>query len=218
MLTLQRERLLADLVLAEERERARIAGEIHDDPVQVLDAASLRLDTAAGSSPDDASRRALLLAGESVREATAHLRMLMIDLMPAADDGDLRSSLESYCASLFARGQTRCEISGDPGELSTSRARLAYRLVQEALRNADKHARATRVAVSFEGGDRSVRIRISDDGVGVSDDAERDSPLHGGLRILRRRVESAGGTIGLGAGIDGCGCSVMIELPRRGYA
>ncbi|HEX4482678.1 MAG TPA: ATP-binding protein [Solirubrobacteraceae bacterium] len=220
-LTLQRERLLEDLVLAEERERARIAGEIHDDPVQALDAVSLQLDSAAGGSPDAACRQTLLLAGRSVRDATAHLRMLMIDLMPAADDGDLRRSIESYCASLFAAGRARCEISGDPGELVTSRARLAYRLVQEALRNAAKHAHATRVSVSFEGGeleggDRDVRIRISDDGVGVSEEAEQDSPLHGGLRILRRRVESAGGTIGFGAGLDGRGCSVVIELPRKG--
>ena len=218
MLTLQREHLLEDLVLAEERERARIAGEIHDDPVQVLDAVSLRLDNAASGSSDDASRGTLLDAGTSVRRATAHLRMLMIDLMPVADDGNLRSSIESYCASLFAAGETRCAISGDPGELATSRMRLAYRLVQEALRNAAKHARASRVAVSFEGDARVVRIRISDDGVGFSDEAERDSPLHGGLRILRRRVESAGGTIGLDVGIDGRGCSVAIELPRKGYA
>jgi signal transduction histidine kinase len=217
-LTLQRERLLEDVVLAEERERARIAGEIHDDPVQVLDAVSLRLDNAAGGASDDGSRQTLLLAGESVRAATAHLRMLMIDLMPVADGGNLRGSIESYCASLFAAGQARCEICGDPGELAQSRTRLAYRLVQEALRNAAKHARATRVSVSFEGDDQTVQICISDDGVGVSDEAERDSPLHGGLRILRRRVEAAGGTIGFGAGIDERGCSVTIELPRKGYA
>lgn len=219
MLTLQREQLLADLVLAEERERARIAGEIHDDPVQVLDAVSLRLDNAANSSRDEDCRQALQLAGGSVRQATAHLRMLMIDLMPAADDGNLRRSIESYCASLFAAGgETRCEISGDPGELATSRMRLAYRLVQEGLRNAAKHARASHVTVSFEGDERTVRILICDDGVGISDDAERDSPLHGGLRILRRRVEAAGGTIGLGAGVEGRGCDVAIELPRKGYA
>jgi signal transduction histidine kinase len=219
MLTLQREQLLGDLVLAEERERGRIAGEIHDDPVQALDAVSLRLDNAAGSSLGDDSRQALLVAAESVREATAHLRMLMIDLMPAADDGNLRSSIESYCASLFAAGgETCCEISGDPGELAKSRTRLAYRLVQEALRNAAKHAHATRVMVSFEGDERAVRIRIGDDGVGISDEAERESPLHGGLRIVRRRVEAAGGTIEVGADSDGRGCTVTIELPRKGYA
>jgi signal transduction histidine kinase len=218
MLTLQREQLLADLVLAEERERARIAGEIHDDPVQVLDAVSLRLDNAARDSHEEACKQALVLAGTSVRAATAHLRMLMIDLMPAADDGNLRGSIESYCASLFADGPTLCGISGDPGELTTSRTRLAYRLVQEALRNAAKHARATHVTVSFEGDDQAVLIRISDDGVGVSADAERDSPLHGGLRILRRRVEAAGGTISLGPGVDERGCSVAIELPRAGHA
>jgi signal transduction histidine kinase len=217
-LTIQREHLLEDLVLAEERERARIAGEIHDDPVQVLDAVSLRLDNAAGDSSEDAARRTLLLAGASVREATSHLRMLMIDLMPAANDDDLRGSLESYCASLFAAGQTRCGISGDPGELTPSRARLAYRLVQEALRNAAKHARATRVTVSFEGDERIVRICIGDDGVGIAADAEHDSPLHGGLRLLRRRVEAAGGTIGVGPGLDARGCEVAIELPRKGYA
>jgi signal transduction histidine kinase len=214
-LNVQREHLLEDLAQAEEHERSRIAGEIHDETVQALSAVSLQLDGIGRDVHEENVRQALLAAGKSIRDTTRHLRVLIFELMPPPDCSDLRASVASYCSQLFADGRIACEVSGDPGALTPPRAQLAYRLVQEAMRNAAKHSQAQRVRVSFQSGERAVSIRVSDDGIGLELPRKQGTPLHAGLTLLRRRAEEAGGAVTVGAGLGGKGFSVEIELPRE---
>jgi len=212
------ERRLADIGQAEQRERTRIAGEVHDDTAQVLGAVSLKLERIAGQAPDERTREGLREASAALREAHARLRLLIFELLPPQDDGDLRASVASYCHELFTDTAVECEVDGDPGALAPPRIWLAYRLAQEALRNVAKHARATRVRVSFGGPAEMLALSVSDDGVGLPVADEPDSPLHAGLRLLRQRAESAGGSVSIGKGIEGRGVSVSVELPRQEVA
>jgi signal transduction histidine kinase len=217
---IQGERFLEDLVDSEERERARIAGEIHDDPVQVLDAVSLRLQAAESQASEELTKSELRAARQAVLLANARLRLLMFELLPPADVHELPSAVESYCAQLFASTGIAWEVGGDPGPLSTRRAQLAYRLVQEALRNTVKHARAGRVLVSFAGDACTFLTRVSDDGVGLPANAEMESEpvgasaLHAGLRLVRQRARVVGGSVTIAQGLGGRGTAVEIVLPR----
>jgi signal transduction histidine kinase len=214
-LTLRHERLLEDLVRAEQGERTRIGGEIHDDTAQILDAVSLQLERGEHEANDGATKETLRAAREALRAAAGRLRLLIFELMPPRADGDLRASVASYCSQLFAGTGVSCEVVGDPGALSPRRAWLVYRLAQEVLRNAAKHSRAGRVQVRFEPTEDAVVMRIGDDGVGLGRSAEHSSPLHSGLRILSERAESVGGSVTTGPGLDGHGLSVQVELPRE---
>jgi signal transduction histidine kinase len=214
-LTLRHERLLEDLVRAEQGERTRIGGEIHDDTAQILDAVSLELERGEREAHDCATKETLRAAREALRAAGGRLRLLIFELMPPRADGDLRGSVASYCSQLFAGTSVSCEVDGDPGALSPRRAWLVYRLAQEVLRNAAKHSRARRVQVRFEPSDDAVVMRIGDDGIGLGTSLEHSSPLHSGLRILRERAESVGGSVITGPGLEGRGLSVQVELPRE---
>ncbi len=214
-LTLRHEQLLEELVRAEQGERTRIGGELHDDTAQVLDAIALQLERCEQRSQAGATKDTLRAAREALRGAGMRLRLLVFELMPPRADGDLRASIASYCAQLFAGTGVACEVEGDPGGLSPRRSWLIYRLAQEVLRNAAKHSRARRVQVRFEPSEDSVVMRIGDDGVGLGSQGVRSAPLHSGLRILGERTESVGGSVTTGPGLDGRGLSVCVELPRE---
>ena len=214
-LTLRHEHLLEELVRAEQGERTRIGGELHDDTAQVLDAIALQLERCEQRVPDGATKGTLRASREALREAGMRLRLLVFELMPPRADGDLHASIATYCAQLFAGTDVDCKVDGDPGGLSPRRAWLIYRLAQEVLRNAAKHSRARRVQVRFEPSEDSVVMRIGDDGVGLGSQGVRSAPLHSGLRILGERAESVGGSVTTGPGLHGRGLSVCVELPRE---
>jgi signal transduction histidine kinase len=214
-LTLRHEQLLEDLVRAEQGERTRIGGEIHDDTARILDAVSLQLERGEREAVDSATKETLRATREALRAAGGRLRLLIFELMPPRADGDLRASVASYCTQLFAGTEVSCELDGEPGAIAPRRLWLVYRLAQEVLRNAAKHSRARRVRVSFVPYEDAIVMRIGDDGVGLGSHAEHGSPLQAGLRILRERVESTGGSVTTGPGLDGRGLSVQVELPRE---
>jgi signal transduction histidine kinase len=210
-LSAQRAALLKALTDAEERERLRIAADIHDDTIQALGAVALRL-SRAGEGADNDHDRDLLADGEiEVRGVADRLRKLMFELMPPLAGRDLRSSVETYCAVAFAETLIEYEIVGELDGLSSDRSLVAYRLIQEALRNALKHSHATRVQVSLEQTASELRFRVSDDGVGMG--AGETPPTHAGLRIVRQRVEADGGSAHFGRGLDDRGSSIELRLP-----
>jgi signal transduction histidine kinase len=210
-LNLQRGALLGDLLEAEERERLRIAAELHDDTIQSLAAVVLRLSNVGERARSDAERDLFAEAEVEVREAAERLRRLMIGLMRPAGDHPLLPALDEYCEVLFAGSSMSYVLEGDVGELDEVTHLLAYRLVQEAVRNALTHSSAARVVVSVNRTSSELVLRVRDDGVGMGKPGGK--PTHAGLRILRGRAEAAGGSATLGAGIDGRGAGVELRLP-----
>jgi PAS domain S-box-containing protein len=210
-LSAQRGALLKHLAEAEERERLRIAADIHDDTIQALGAVALRLSRAGEHAANDPDRDLLADAEIEVRGVADRLRRLMFELMPPVAGNDLRSAVETYCSVLFAGSEMRYEIVGDIGGLGSDRYLLAYRLIQEALRNALTHSEAARVRVEFDRTPTELVFRVSDDGVGMGDG--ETPPTHAGLRIVRRRAEAASGSAQFGIGLDGRGSSIELRLP-----
>jgi PAS domain S-box-containing protein len=213
----ERRRLLSRLVVAQEDERRTIAAHIHDEPVQKITAAGTRLDILAAAHPELTGEAAYELARESVRESIASLRHLMFEVQPHAldRDGDLESALRTVAAAEASEHpSTTFEVRWNAGSaLPPAVATVLYRIAQEAVVNARKHAKASSVVVSVTVEGQAVCLRVDDDGVGFSTGVTGESPPgHLGLTSMRERAEMAGGTFQIRSNAE-AGTSVEVRVP-----
>ena len=194
--TEERRRLLAELVVAEQEERKRIAEDIHDDSIQALAALLLRLELLEGRLEDDDHRRHLVDAREATREAVGRLRHLVFKLSPPAlEEQGLAPALEVYLEEVGrVWGPSTSLESTLEAEPSPELGALIYRIAVEAVNNAAKHAGGRRIDITLAELDGGVAVRVSDDGTGFDTAAaSRHVPGHIGLRSMRERAEAAGG-------------------------
>jgi PAS domain S-box-containing protein len=212
----ERRRLLARLVVAQEEERQRIAGDIHDDPIQVMAAAAVRLDMMEGVGLGPQDREMIGRAAETVQQAIDRLRHLVFELRPPALDREgLAVAVQDYLDRMADSGGLAVvlhdEISHEPSRETRT---AVFRIVQEALTNVRKHAEANRVEVFLERRDGGVAARIADDGIGFRLERElnRSRPGHLGLQSMSERAEALGGWCHIRSG-PGEGSTVDLWLP-----
>ena len=214
--TVEADRLRRSIEAAE-AERRRWARELHDETLQGLGGLKVLLAGAGRLDDPEAMRQAMGQAVEQVSTEIDSLRALIAELRPAALD---QLGLAPALSSLVQRTATtsRLEFESDialgaddhrlPEDLETT----VYRLVQEALTNVTKHARATRVEVTVREGGGAVEVRVADDGVGVH--AASGSGAGFGLVGMRERVAMAGGELHVERRTSG-GTEVRARLPMR---
>lgn len=202
-----RRRLLAHLVEAQERERQRIAWDVHDDTIQAMVAVDMRLQLLARKLPEEYRETVDQLDG-AVRSAISRLRNLVFRVRPPGIDRQgLRDSLAAYLADTAMSGVIHNTLEREPAD---DAAVTIFRICQEALTNVRKHARASSVTVSMSTVDRGFLVRVADDGVGMPDlDL---SAGHFGLIEMRERAESAGGWCAVNGSENG-GTVVEFWLP-----
>lgn len=213
--TLQQRRELATrLETAQEEERRRIAADIHDDPIQVMSAVDMRLQLLLQHPEQIAAEELVAIEGD-VQDAIDRLRHLLFELRPAALDRDgLGAALEIYVGHTAKEtgwhGAVRTELEIEPPrEVGI----LLYRIAQEAVTNAKKHARATRVSIDVVSAGEGVSMRVTDDGVGFEPaDLATPRPGHIGLSTIVERAELAGGWARVTSSIQ-AGTSVECWLP-----
>ena len=210
-----RRRLLARLVAAQEEERTRIAEDIHDDPIQVMTAAGMRLAMLRSKLEGAAGQEEVEKIEEVVERAIGRLRHLLFELHPPALDREgLAGAIGDYLRALIDIGsEFRFNVEDRLAEEPPTDIRVVcYRIVQEALVNVRKHAQATRTAVVLDTVDGGTRVRIEDDGVGIS---QEPSPARGhmGLDAMRERAELAGGWLKI-ASPNGSGTVVEFWVPN----
>jgi signal transduction histidine kinase len=212
----ERRALLNRLVRAQEEERRRIAGDIHDDSIQSMFAVGVRLHTLRAAMHDAGQIEQIDRVQQTVRQTTDRLRHLLFELRPAAlDEGGLSAALGEYLAVMKTESGIETELNAaiDTNPASETQV-IAYRIAQEALTNVRKHAGAQRVACAVSSGDGGVLTRITDDGVGF--EAGRGSvPGHLGLVAMRERAEMAGGWLRL-TSTTGKGTTVEFWIPDQG--
>jgi two-component system, NarL family, sensor kinase len=213
----QRERsvLLQRAIDASEAERRRIAGELHDGPVQQLAAVAFGLGAAAGGLNGDARMRELVDdAATRTRETMRDLRGMLVDLYPATlHRSGLAAAVRDLLSRLGTEGvDTSCEIPDDL-ELPAPTEALIFRAAREALENARKHASASRVDVRVADRPETVVLTVEDDGRGF-DTAARRRPGHLGLDLLHDLADEGGGSLRIDSA-PGRGTVVMLEVPRR---
>ncbi len=216
--TIQQRRELAQrLEHAQEEERRRIAADIHDDPIQVMSAIDLRLQTLAASG-EAMGARELTELHETVGRSIDRLRSLLFELRPGALDREglvvaLRQYLDHTARETGWEVEVVDELTGEPAP--DLRAAL-YRMAQEAVTNARKHARAGRVTVQVATVGDGVDLRVRDDGTGF-DPSSVDEPLPGhiGLSTMIERAELVGGWCRI-TSAPGDGTLVECWLPADG--
>lgn len=229
----EREALLASAVEASDRERGRIASELHDGVVQDLAGVAFGLAPLA----DAAERRGASDEATALHDATARLRQGMRDLRtllveihpPNLESAGLDAALSDLLSPLAAAG-IATELTVDEEALAPPAGAsagettgngtgpplaLLYRAAREAVRNAVEHGapQSVRIAVTRPAPGR-VRLVVADDGAGF-DDAERERAAaggHVGLTLLEGLVAQAGGTLAIRSQ-PGAGTAVELEVP-----
>ncbi|MEI8081299.1 MAG: ATP-binding protein, partial [Actinomycetes bacterium] len=214
---LQKERLLQSAIDASDNERSRIASDLHDGVVQDLSGVALTLaGTGAALPADSESARQVLNAARHTRGAVRALRSLLVEIYPPGlKDAGLENALLGLMASLNARG-IATSLDMDPAlRLPDQCEALVFRVAQEALRNVVRHAQAQSVNVALHESDGTVVLTITDDGIGVTDDAlAHPEAGHVGLRLLTSLVTQASGALTVGPESSG-GTQVRLELATR---
>jgi two-component system sensor histidine kinase UhpB len=153
---------------AQEAERLRIARELHDEVGQTLTAVALRAERAAGELP--AQAQALGEIVDTVHRSLDDVRRIARELRPEAlDDLGLIDALISLCLRMERQGAVRVlrELEGGLPPLSPEVELVIYRVAQEALTNAFRHAEASQVRVVLRRGDDNLVLTVADDGRGL---------------------------------------------------
>ena len=222
----ERLELLRRLGEAQENEQRRIARELHDQVGQTVTGLSLGLKglerlLEAGDASTEAGRQVRwlqTLAGEIGRD----IHRAAVDLRPTAlDDLGLHEALATLLREWGQRHGVRADLEflGEPVRLPAAAESAVYRIVQEALTNVLKHARADTVSVSVEHRPEEVRVIIEDDGVGFDPEAVPRPPADGspakprlGLSGIRERLSLLDGALTLEAS-PGVGTTLFIAIP-----
>jgi signal transduction histidine kinase len=212
----ERERLMQRAIESSDRERRRIAGDLHDGAVQELSGLSMQLSAAAETAGDPSARDALRDSASAVRGSVKTLRSAIVGVYPPnLQQAGLAAALSDLVARLERQGiETALEV--DPAaRFAPEIEELLYRACQEALRNVEEHAAAGTVHVSVrdEGGRAALEAR--DDGRGIAPEvgARAREGGHMGLEILGDLVRDAGGQLTVRAGNGGAGTVVRVEVP-----
>lgn len=214
-----RTRLMRRSNAAIESERNRVARDLHDGPVQGVSAASLSLEAALlmiKAGDVDRGLEVLQKVREELAQEADALRRLMSGLRPPVlEERGLMPALREMVSRFGVEQAVHTEFSGHiapglPDDLET----LSYRIVQEALSNAAKHAAAAMLTVAVSSDGVQLRIEIQDDGQGF-DSAKAREFLHEGrvgLASMRERVELASGSF-IVRSSPGRGTTIMATLP-----
>ena len=209
-----RQALLRHLIQAREEERVRIAADIHDDAIQLISAASLRLQQLRLRFPDQAARPILDKLQEALTLSSSHLRQLIFDLRPSdLKEGSLGTALRVYLEQMHADTGIAYRLDDRrSAQAPDGTALLIHRNVLEVLANVRKHARASTVAVELLDIEDGYLVRILDDGVGYDPADIEDRPGHLGLVLIRERAELAGGWCRIESS-PGAGTTVEFWVP-----
>ena len=205
----ERLQLLQGSAWAVEQERRRIAEHLHDDALQLVSAALVRL-----SQIGDVERAARV---RSILEDTARsLRLTVLEIAPVSLLADgLQETLTEYVRQLFLDEDVdiRLAVEGDVDTWPEEVVLAAQRIVQEALSNAWRHAGAQRIRVGIRQEEDAVVGEVIDDGRGFDAIGPREGHL--GLRLMHNRAESIGGYVTTGPGAEGGGTCISFLLPLQ---
>lgn len=205
-------------ITAREEERRRVSRELHDGPLQSL--VTLWRDIDAAASDAGGEQRERLLRARSRTEAVAdELRRFSRDLRPSVlDDLGIAAALRGETKRVAAESDVGIgiDVVGPPRRLGPETEITLLRITQEALRNVARHSEASQARVTLDFGPPGVRVRVSDDGIGldpVPTPSELMSGSHLGLIGMRERARMVGGQLLIRRAALG-GLEVEVEVPE----
>jgi signal transduction histidine kinase len=207
--------LLRQLANAQENERRRISRELHDEVGQQLAALTLGLNELAVEHHVPAESPKLRELHTIANTIARQIHDLAVELRPTSlDDLGLERALSAYVATWGERTKIKVDFHAggfDGSRLDSTIETTVYRVVQEALQNIRRHARATAVSVILERKPHEVGVIIEDDGAGF-DPLRRQKTERLGLIGMRERAGMVGGTLRVESAA-GRGTTVFLRVP-----
>jgi signal transduction histidine kinase len=206
-------RLSSKLLHAQEQERRSISRELHDEVGQTLTALGIELGNLEQlrNGRQDQFRQRLEEAKKLTQDTMRTVRQLAMGLRPAMlDDSGLAPAVR-YQAREFSRRSgipVTVDIEGTLEHLPEAHRTCVYRVVQEALTNCARHAKAANIRIMLHGGDKRVSLAVQDDGIGL-----RQASSSGmGLIGIEERARELGGTVHIDSRLNR-GTLLQVDLP-----
>jgi signal transduction histidine kinase len=212
--------LTADLILAQEAERRRIASELHDGVGQWLSIAKLSLESALHRYAEPDGRRDAERALQNLTAGIAEVRSIASNLAPSAlEQFGLIPTFELICHELQVSQpdlNLHWDVEGEQGRIAEPLQIAIVRILQEATHNAAKHSGASKLQVSLRFHDESVALVVEDNGRGFAVDEHIEAqPRNGlGLNNMRERVQQTGGRLRI-TSRSGEGTRIHVNWARR---
>jgi signal transduction histidine kinase len=193
-------KLASELVMAEERERKRIAGVLHDDVAQTLAAAKIRIDMLKDVLSDSQDQRTLKDAKELLLQSIQETRALMNDIgNPLLFDLGLQDACESLAKRLMDRHPVRisCDIRNTFKHVNPDVKIILYQIFSELLNNVVKHSHAQNAYVMIDMEDGHFHLKVTDDGVGFDTRMLGAPTVKGGFGLysIRERLIAINGSL-----------------------
>lgn len=203
---------LKEVVNAEEKERQRIARELHDGVGHLLSSAKLNL--SAMEEQDDENKVALENSMKIIDEALDETRTISHNLMPSAlTELGFVAALQQLVRKINQAGKIKAVLQTDPEnfELDETKSTALFRIVQEVVNNILKHAAANTINVSVNKQQQKVHLSIADDGIGFDADAINNSSGIGWKNIFAR-ADMIHAAITINS-LPGKGTTVQLQIP-----
>jgi len=204
------------------RERTRIARDLHDTLLQSFQGVLLRFHTVTYLLPAgaDEARNTLEKVIEQARTAITEGRDAVQGLRSLPVINDIARAISTLGEELAAgqAGENRpdfsVQVEGTPRDLAPFARDEIYRIAVEAMRNAFRHAHATRIEVEIRYGQRQLRLRVRDNGKGIDRKVLREHARDGhyGLTGMHERARAVGGKLAVWSELD-CGTEAELIIP-----
>jgi signal transduction histidine kinase len=222
----QAERLAAQVLMAQEEERRRVARELHDEAGQALTAVVIGLERGLASMPETYAtdlpvqpRQLVSNLRDLAAQTLDEVRRLALELRPSLlDDLGLVAALRQYVRSTEERAGLATQLTvvgfdqdGD-GRLPPEVETALFRIAQEALTNAIRHAHASAVHVRLRRAESSVTLEVRDDGIGLNAAIGADAGGHLGIFGMRERARILNGDF-QAAPVSPRGTLVRVRIP-----
>jgi PAS domain S-box-containing protein len=214
----QMKKVSFELIWAEEKERERIAGELHDQVGQSLLLAKMKLDALEDSLSDESLRSAAADAAALVATSILDIRSLTFRMRPPLlDTAGIDTVLEWLCTSISNDYKLQVNFDSDyqPKPLPADARYSLYQSVRELLINVAKHARTARAHLSLTSANGTLAVQVADDGAGFNPpEALLKHVNNGGFGLynVRQRIEQLGGRIAIESA-PGRGTKVTVTVP-----
>jgi signal transduction histidine kinase len=210
----------ASLLEGQEEERKRLSREIHDGLGQMLTGIKLSLGRLKPADNDTKYASAYEHINTLLNETIETARSVSFNLMPAVlNDFGIGSALNILIRQMNEDGNPEIQLEMDNPEIRyNQKTEIAvYRIVQEALNNIQKHARASKAKISISESSGFLELSVTDNGIGFNPDTINDSRkslIHNGIENMKTRVALLNGSFRLTT-LEGEGTDIFIKLPLQ---
>ncbi len=206
--------LSSELLTAQEKERKRIANELHDSIAASLSAIKFSIEKILDQMErDEQAQEGLRDIISRVQQVNEETRRIMADLRPSLlDDLGIVPAINWFCREYektYSHIRVEKQIDLSENDLSDSLKTAIYRVSQEAMNNIAKHSKASLVSLSLQEGNNGIELTIQDNGQGFDLDTVRRGL---GLTTMRERTELSGGTCTIKS-VKGAGTTIRCSWP-----